>query len=131
MGYNLDFKRNVSLGRRNNQNLVQIPLGNLRQQLSYLSLRYNLTYIEQEESYTSKSSFLDRDLLPVYKPEQPFTGKFSGKRIKRGLYRSADGKLLNADVNGSANIMRKSKQKFNYEQLCIGLLASPKRIRLS
>lgn len=131
VGYNLDFKRNSNLGKRNNQNFVQIPLGDLRQQLEFLCWKYGINYIEQEESYTSKSSFLDKDILPEYKAEQPYTGKFSGKRIHRGLYKIKNGTTINADVNGSANILRKSKQNFDYEKLCIGLLASPLRIRLS
>ena len=131
IGYNLDFKRNVNLGRQINQNFVQIPLGNLRQQLQLLCWKYNIEYIEQEESYTSKSSFLDKDEIPIYKPEQPYKGKFSGKRIKRGLYQSKNGIILNADVNGSANILRKCKQNINFDKLCKWLLASPKRIRLS
>lgn len=131
VGYNLDFKRNSNLGKRNNQNFVQIPLGELRQQLEFLCWKYGINYIEQEESYTSKSSFLDKDILPEYKAEQPYTGKFSGERIHRGLYKIKNGTTINADVNGSANILRKSKQNFDYEKLCIGLLASPLRIRLS
>ena len=55
----------------------------------------------------------------------------SGKRIYRGLYRSKDGRILNADVNGAANILRKSKQRLNQERLCRGLLDNPLRIRLS
>jgi IS605 OrfB family transposase len=131
VGYTLDFKRNTNIGKQNNQNFVQIPLGNLRQQLEFLCWKYNIDYIEQEESYTSKSSFLDNDVLPEYKAEQPYQGEFSGKRIKRGLYQSGDGTILNADVNGAANILRKCKQNLNFEKLCKGLLASPKRIRLS
>lgn len=131
IGYNADFKRNSNLGKTNNQNFVQIPLGNLRQQLDFLCWKYGIEYIEQEESYTSKSSFLDKDVLPEYKPEQPYIGVFSGKRIKRGLYQSKNGTILNADVNGAANILRKCKQNVNFDRLCKGLLASPKRIRLS
>lgn len=131
VGYNLDFKRNANLSSQNNQNFVQIPLGNLRQQLSFLCWKYNIDYIEQEESYTSKSSFLDNDVLPVYKAEQPYAGQFSGKRIKRGLYQSKNGTILNADVNGAANILRKCKQNVNFDKLCNRLLASPVRIRLS
>ena len=71
------------------------------------------------------------DELPTYDPEQPYKGTFSGKRIKRGLYRSSDGTVINADVNGAANILRKSKQNFDLEGLCRGLLASPVRIRVS
>ncbi len=131
VGYNLDFKRHSNLGKRNNQNFVQIPLGDLRQQLEFLCWKYGINYIEQEESYTSKSSFLDKDKLPEYRAEQPYTGKFSGQRIHRGLYKSKNGTIINADVNGSANILRKSKQNFDYEKLCIGLLASPRRIRIA
>ena len=74
---------------------------------------------------------MDNDELPEYKPEQSYTKGFSGKRIKRGLYQSKNGTILNADVNGAYNIFRKGKQDFNYEELSSGLLASPLRIRLS
>jgi len=131
VGYNADFKRNSNIGKVNNQNFVQIPLGDLRNQLSFLCWKYGIDYIEQEEAYTSKSSFLDKDVLPEYKPEQPYKGKFSGKRICRGLYCSANGTIVNADVNGAANIMRKCKQNVDFDKLCLGLLASPARIRLS
>lgn len=87
-------------------------------------------YKEVEESYTSKSSFLDNDPLPEYNPEQSYTGTFSGKRIKRGLYKASDGTLINADVNGAYNIMRKSKQNFCKEELSSGLLESPVRITI-
>lgn len=60
-----------------------------------------MRYIEQEESYTSQASCLDLDDIPVYNPEQPYTGTFSGKRIHRGLYQFADGRIANADVNGA------------------------------
>lgn len=130
VGYNKDFKRSVNIGKINNQNFVQIPLSNLRQQLEFLCLIYGISYIEQEESYTSKSSFIDGDILPEYKAEQPYLGQFSGKRIHRGLYQSKDGIVINADVNGAANIGKKCKQNFNYKRLCSGLLASPKRIRV-
>ena len=131
VGYNKDFKRSVNIGKVNNQNFVQIPLGDLRQQLEFLCWTYGIEYIEQEESYTSKSSFIDNDILPEYKAEQPYLGKFSGKRIHRGLYQSKDGTIINADVNGSANIGRKCKQNFTIEELSSGLLASPKRIRVA
>lgn len=131
IGYNKDFKRSVNIGKINNQNFVQIPLGNLRQQLEFLCWTYGINYIEQEESYTSKSSFLDNDILPEYKAEQPYLGQFSGKRIHRGLYQSKDGTLINADVNGAANIGRKCKQNFTFGRLSSGLLASPKRIRVA
>ena len=130
VGYSPDFKRGINIGRRNNQAFVNISFGDFRQLLSGLCEQYGICYIEQEESYTSKSSFLDNDVLPEYKAEQPYAGKFSGKRIHRGLYKSFSGTIINADLNGAANILRKSKQNFNFEELCRGLLASPQRIRL-
>ena len=129
-GYNGDFKRSINLGK-NNQQFTQISFGNLREALAGLCERYGMRYIEQEESYTSKASFLDLDDIPVYNPEQPYTGTFSGKRVYRGLYQFANGSIGNADVNGAANILRKSKQNFDFEELCRGLLASPLRIRIS
>ena len=65
----------------------------------------------QEESYTSKASYLDNDLIPTYDPESNAKHSFSGKRVKRGLYRASDGTLINADVNGAANIYRKHFEK--------------------
>ena len=130
-GYNLDFKRGMNLGKKNNQQFTQISFGSLREALKNLCERYGIRYVEQEESYTSKASFLDLDDIPVYNVENPYKGTFSGERVHRGLYRFSDGRIVNADVNGAANILRKSKQNFNFEELCRGLLASPLRIRVS
>ena len=90
-----------------------------------------MKYVEQEESYTSKASFLDFDEIPVYKADSQEKYNFNGRRIYRGLYRSKDGRIINADVNGAANILRKSKQNLHLEGLCKGVLATPLRIRLS
>ena len=130
-GYNGDFKRSMNLGKITNQQFTQISFGSLRETLGGLCGRYGMRYIEQEESYTSKASCLDLDDIPVYNPGQPYTGAFSGKRVHRGLYQFADGRIANADVNGAANILRKSKQNFDFEELCKGLLGSPLRIRVS
>lgn len=130
-GYNLDFKRGMNLGKKSNQQFTQISFGSLREALKNLCERYGIRYVEQEESYTSKASFLDLDDIPVYNAENPYKGTFSGKRVHRGLYRFSDGRIVNADVNGAANILRKSKQNFDFEGLCKGLLASPLRIRVS
>lgn len=130
IGYNKDLKKNQKLNHKTRQQFNQIAFYNIRTQLNNLCQKYNMEYIEQEESYTSKASFLDLDELPIYNGDNPYTGTFSGKRIKRGLYKSKNGILLNADVNGACNILRKSKQNFNFEKLCRGLVYSPKRIRL-
>ncbi|MBR6012372.1 MAG: hypothetical protein IK062_01145, partial [Selenomonadaceae bacterium] len=68
--------------------------------------------------------------LPVFNADNPQKYTFSGKRIKRGLYKSSDGRIVNADLNGAANILRKSRQNFDFEELSRGLLASPLRIKL-
>ena len=130
-GYNSDFKREIDLGRKTNQQFVQVSFGKLRSQLKCLCERYSMKYIEQEESYTSKASFLELDEIPVYQVDSQEKYNFSGRRICRGLYRSKNGRIINADVNGAANILRKSKQNFSFEELCRGVLATPLRIRLS
>ena len=103
----------------------------LRSTLKQLCERYGITYLEQEESYTSQAGCLDLDDIPVYQPDVPYTGTFSVTRIQRGLYRFANGRTANADIKGAANILRKNKQNFDFEGLCKGLLDSPLRIRLS
>ena len=131
VGYNSDFKRNINIGKVNNQQFTQISFGALRESIKNLCDQYNINYIEQEESYTSKASFLDKDDIPTFNPSDDTKYKFSGKRTKRGLYKSSNGTIINADVNGACNILVKSKQNFNFEKLCIGLLASPIRVRVN
>ena len=108
IGYNKDFQRNSKLGKQNNQNFVGIPYGRLQNKLKYLCELNGIRYIEQEESYTSKASFWDKDFIPVYGTGSAGIYTFSGQRIYRGLYKTASGKILNADINGALNIMRKS-----------------------
>lgn len=108
VGYNETFQRNNHLGKQNNQNFVNIPFGQLRSKLEYLCELNDIIFVKQEESYTSKSSFWDKDALPVYNADNPKEYLFSGKRWHRGLYQTASGKTFNADVNGALNIMRKS-----------------------
>ena len=108
VGYNETFQRGGHIGKRNNQNFVNIPYGQLRSKLEYLCKMNGIIFVKQEESYTSKSSFWDRDDSPVYNADNPREYQFSGKRIHRGQYKTASGKIINADVNGALNIMRKS-----------------------
>ena len=108
VGYNETFQRGGHIGKRNNQNFVNIPYGQLRSKLEYLCKMNGIIFVKQEESYTSKSSFWDRDDIPVYNADNPREYQFSGKRIHRGQYKTASGKIINADVNGALNIMRKS-----------------------
>jgi IS605 OrfB family transposase len=131
VGYNPGIKQEVDMGCRNNQNFVQIPLWNFRGKLKALCERYGLIYQETEESYTSKASFLDGDPVPTYNALYPQTYTFSGRRVKRGLYRSKSGHLINADLNGSANILVKSKHRLDFQRVCSGLLANPLRVKIS
>jgi len=134
VGYNPGMKQDSNMGTRNNQNFVQVPIFALRLKLKSLCERYGIIFIEQEESYTSKSSFVDGDPIPVYNADNPIEFKGSGKRIKRGLYRTKKGWLINADINGSANILRKhlesSQDKLRFG-LGRGCLAQPLRVKIS
>lgn len=106
VGKNDNWKSRVSLSKKVNQRFVQIPYNKFISQLKYKCALRGIQVIEQEESYTSKASFVDCDKIPVWKND----GKkysFSGKRIKRGMYKAKYGTIINADVNGSYNIMVK------------------------
>ncbi|MGI2297409.1 RNA-guided endonuclease InsQ/TnpB family protein [Paenibacillus sp. GXUN7292] len=104
IGHNDGWKQAARMGRRNNQAFCHIPHQMLIHMIQYKAAEQGLTVILTEEAYTSKASFLDQDPLPGYDEEG--TWSFSGKRMCRGLYKSAQG-LIHADVNGAANIMRK------------------------
>ena len=106
IGKNVQWKTGSSMGRKTNQSFIQIPHSTLIWMIRYKAEREGIEVIEQEESYTSQASFLDHDEIPVYGAETEYP--FSGKRIKRGLYRSKDGTVFSADINGSANIIRKA-----------------------
>ena len=109
VGNNSGWKNGINLGKRNNQNFVNIPYSKFINQLTYKCQMLGITVITREESYTSKASFLDYDEIPNYNDE--IKPKFSGKRIKRGLYRSTTRKI-NADVNGAYNIMAKENPNY-------------------
>ncbi|WP_454945353.1 RNA-guided endonuclease TnpB family protein, partial [Fusobacterium hwasookii] len=130
LGYNEDFQRNSNIGSINNQNFVNIPYGKLRDKLIYLCKLYGIEFKLQEESYTSKASFFDGDEIPIYDKENQKEYIFSGKRIKRGLYQTSAGKLINADCNGALNILRKSKVVDLSVLYNRGELNTPKRIRV-
>ena len=105
IGKNNNWKQGVPFGKAVKQRFAYLPYETFIEQLRYKCQLRGITVVAQEESYTSKASFLDNDDIPVYgETENP---RFSGRRIKRGLYQSGNGQLINADVNGSYNIMRK------------------------
>ena len=107
LGINKGMKQHSNMGRSNNQAFVSLPISRLAFMITYKAQRVGIIVIEQEESYTSKADFLSNDLIPVYGKEKGEVS-FSGSRIKRGLYKSATGVIINADINGAANIMRKA-----------------------
>ena len=130
-GYNETFQRNSNIGKANNQTFVNIPFGKLREKLEYLCKLYSLRFVEQEESYTSKSSFFDMDILPKFEADKSQTYSFLGKRIKRGLYQTSKGYILNADVNGALNILRKSNVVDLEVLYSRGVVDTPARIRIA
>ncbi len=104
IGHNEWMKQSLNLGKRNHQQLVNIPHYRLIEMLTYKAQLKGIKVIITEESYTSQSSALDRDELPKYGEEKPL---FKGKRLARGLDKMGKNQLLNADVNGAFNIIRK------------------------
>jgi putative transposase len=106
--YNETLQKNSNLGRKNNQNFVNIPVGNIKEKLEYLCKLNGINFVKQEESYISKASFFDKDKIPKYNEYNPVEHSFLGKRIKRGLYQSKTRYSFNADCNGALNILCKS-----------------------
>lgn len=100
IGKNAGWKQNINLGKQTNQNFTQIPFARLIQMIQYKAALVGINVILTEESYTSKCSFLDLESIGKHET-------YKGKRIRRGLFVASDGRRINADVNGSYNIMRK------------------------
>ena len=129
VGYNKGWKQEVNIGKRNNQKFVDIPFNSLLDMLHYKCNLVGIKVIVTEESYTSKCSFIDNE--EIKKKET-----YLGKRIKRGLYRSKDGRLINADINGSFNIMRKGLKKVSLDDRivsypeCRGFVYNPDKFNL-
>ena len=105
IGHNKDWKQDINIGKQNNQSFTSIPHSMFINMLKYKCRLKGINLVCVEESYTSKASFLDNDPLPALKDGNKYN--FSGSRISRGLYRNSKGQLVNADVNGSYNIIRK------------------------
>ncbi len=124
IGYNQEWKQNINLGSQNNQNFVQIPHGKLLGMIKYKAKNHEIAVELQEESYTSKCDALA--LEPIKKRDL-----YLGKRLKRGLFKSSTGRLINADINGALNILRKCKGKaFVKELVNSGCVNQPVKIRI-
>lgn len=100
IGYNKGWKNEVNMSKKTNQKFVEIPYRNLIDKIQYKANEIGIEVIEVEESYTSGTSFLDFE-----KPTKDNYNK--SRRVKRGLFKSNEGHLINADVNGSYQITKK------------------------
>jgi putative transposase len=131
-GWNQGQKQASNLGSKNNQKWVQVPTARLKTRISQLCQHSGIQFIETEESYTSKASFADGDYLPEYGEKPLRDWKPSGKRVKRGLYRTALNWYLNADCNGAGNILRKVSGMLgiNLSGLSRVQLTAPQRVFL-
>ena len=130
-GWNKRNKDSINIGKKNNSEFVPIPTARLKKRIDGMCLEYGLRYVETEESYTSKASFIDGDYLPTI-GEKPQDWKPSGRRTKRGLYRTANNWYINADCNGAGNIGRKVSRTLGLalDRLSRGVLTRPQRIFL-
>jgi putative transposase len=134
VGKNPLWKQEAGMGRRNNQNFVSIPHARFIDMLTYKAALVGIQVEIQEESYTSQASFLDLDALPTYKPDDDTEYTFSGKRIGRRnrLYRTKDGTIICADVNGSYNILRKRRpDAFSKAKGVAGYVVHPVRLAVA
>ncbi|WP_162140412.1 MULTISPECIES: RNA-guided endonuclease InsQ/TnpB family protein [Fischerella] len=123
-GWNVGIKDGINIGAKNNQQFVQIPTARLKNRLADLLQQYGIAFVETEEAYTSAASFLDGDSLPAFGEKPEGWAAASGKRVKRGLYRSAF--MLappSADANGGANIMAKVATQLGFSLAEVGRAA--------
>jgi len=130
-GWNKGQRQEVNLGRVNNQKFVQIPTARLQKRIQQLAEQYDISFVATEESYTSKASFLDGDILPTF-GEKPEGWHSSGRRIERGLFKTANNWLVSADAQAAANILRKVATTLGLDLVRVGrgTLAAPARIKL-
>ena len=127
IGYNKEWKQNINIGKRNNQNFVQIPFAKILNHLTYKLQLHGIEVHLQEESYTSKCSYFDNEEIKKHET-------YKGNRNKRGLFITSEGIIINADVNGSLNIHRKFISKaandVPKEPVGMGLVMNPIKINL-
>lgn len=129
IGRNQQWKDNINLGKKANQNFVSIPFGQLYNLLKYKLELNGITYIETEESHTSKCSFIDKEEITHH-------DLYVGRRVRRGLFRSKEGHKYNADINGSLNILRKYMTKTGtytdelHEEL-VRYMTNPRKLKVA
>ncbi|MBS9394992.1 MAG: IS200/IS605 family element transposase accessory protein TnpB [Dolichospermum sp. LBC05a] len=130
-GWNQRQKDSADLGKKNNQKFVQIPTAKLKGRIAQLCEQSGIVFVETEESYTSKTSFLDNDVLPTF-GAKPEGWKSSGIRMTRGQFRTSTGIKINADCNGAVNIIKKVAAIFKFDLSGVGrgALSAPKKVLL-
>lgn len=130
-GWNKRSKDSSNMGRVNNQKFVSIPTAKLKNRIEQLCSQYGIKFVETEESYTSKASFVNNDFLPTY-GAKPENWKSSGKRTKRGLFRTVFNQYINADCNGAGNIIRKVSTTLGLDLSGVsrGALTTPLRLKI-
>jgi putative transposase len=127
IGHNKEWKQEINIGSRNNQNFVNIPHSTLINMLKYKCQENGIDVICNEESYTSKCSFIDNESIKKH-------DTYCGKRITRGLFKSASGKVINTDLNGALNILKKAVDGlFDYsdKKSIEAIIVSPIRLRIN
>ena len=131
IGWNIGIKDGADMGKQNNQQFVQMPLARLKERIKQLCVLYGIRYVETEEANTSAASYLDGDSLPEH-GKKPQGWKASGSRTKRGLYRTKNRSLVNADLNGAANILSKVAGNLGIDlsRLCRRCLTTVGRIKI-
>ena len=130
-GWNISQKDSINLGSKTNQKFVQIPTAKLKNRIAQLCEQYGIKFVETEESYTSKTSFLDNDFLPTF-GAKPEGWKSSGTRISRGQFKTSIGIKINADCNGAVNVIRKVAAIFKFDLSGVGrgCLSQPTKVLL-
>jgi IS605 OrfB family transposase len=126
IGKNDNWKQNINIGKKNNQNFTGVPHAKFIEILTYKAQKEGIKVVTIEESYTSKTSFLDKE-----KPEKQ--NEYLGKRVKRGLFKSSSGKKINADLNGALQILTKVVGNFTKDfsrNSILRLVVSPVRLSL-
>ena len=108
IGHNKNWKDKINIGKVNNQNFVSIPFNKVINIIKYKAEDLGIKCIEQEESYTSKASFIDNDNIPTFNEDENQKHTFNGKRITRNLYQTKNNQIIDADLNGALNIMKKA-----------------------
>ena len=133
-GKNVNFKKEINLGRVTNQNFVNIPFNQIIERLRYKALLAGINFMTVEESYTSKTSFLDEEKLHSYKTNQPKKGyNYLGDRFTRSLFRTKKGYVIHADINASFNIIRKvsGESIYNFVNKVSIRGSCPKRVKIN